>query len=495
MNNSKYILSLDQGTTSSKAVLINEEAEIIQTSNNFSIKGIYPREGWVEYNPDDLFNSLKNAAREILANSHVLHSNIEGLGLSNQGETIIAFDKLIGRPLCNAISWQDRRSENIAKEWREKGLEEKVKRISGLTIDAYFSATKIKWILNENETAKKLLKQNRLAIATSDAWLLWQLTGGKVYVTDAATASRTMLFDLSKQDWSDELLADLEIPREILPDIVPNASFIENTVQEFSGGTLPVSGVCVDQHAALFGQRCHTKSTGKITYGTGCFALVNAGEDPNVRASGLLTALGWKINNTSHYILEGGVYSAGSIIEWLISLGILASADQADSLARSVRSNGGVYLIPAFSGLGAPHWNNTVKASWHGLETGTQKAHFVRSALESISFRVKEIIDVMSQQKINPSVINVDGGLTHSRFLMQFQADLLQTPVVVSSNPEMTALGTGLMAGIGIGFWKEDSLPGGKSDETVYEPSGSGYEAAIKGFEEWKKICKSMIII
>jgi glycerol kinase len=472
MTGKGYVLAIDQGTTSSKAVVLSRDGEIVSVSSGFAVDSLFPRPGWVEYDPGQMFQSVCNAARNAVEKASLTFADIAAIGLANQGETTIVFDRRDGRPIGNAISWQDRRTNDIVDQWRSRGVGDLVTARSGLRLDPYFSAAKLRWVLDHDPRAQQALAAGSLAMGTSDAWLIWMLTGGEAFVTDSATSSRTMLMDLESIAWSEELLNTFELPGQALPRIVRCDEPIGETQKELFGISIPITGLCVDQHAAVFGHRCFQPNQAKTTYGTGSFMLANIGADPSLRAGGLLTLLCYHLKDTVAYALEGGVYSAGSIIEWLVRLGLLSELSQLDQVAGSVENPGGVFLVPAFDGLAAPYWESRAQASWTGMNSGTDRRHLVRSAVEAIAFRVGDIHAAMAKAGVDVKRMQVGGGLTQSRVLMQTQADLLGIHLDASENPQVTAIGVGLMAGLGAGVWSwPDGLPVSPSDGFQYEPN------------------------
>ncbi len=491
MTKPQYILAVDQGTTSTKALVLDSHGRIVGISKGqFGVDGIYPQPGWVEYAPEQIWRSVQESVAAAMEDAGLDAGQIAAIGLANQGETVIAFDSADGKPVGNAISWQDRRTEDIVEGWRANGLEQEIFQQSGLRLDPYFSAAKMKWILENHAEAQRLQGLGRLRLGTSDGWLGWRLTGGRSFVTDAATASRTMLLNLENISWSKDLLEAFDLPGEALPDIVPNTGSIGGSLKELLGREIPIAGLCVDQHAALFGHGCLTAKQAKTTYGTGCFLLANIGAEPTLRADGLLTALGWQIDGKATYVMEGGVYSAGSIVEWLIKIGLISDAGELDSLASSVDDAGGVVLIPAFSGLAAPYWKSRARACWAGMNSGTERSHLVRAVLEAIAYRVKDIHRSMEAAGIELGELRVDGGLTRSDFLMQYQADVLDCPVAVSESPEVTALGVGLMAGLGIGLWDGPAgLPKVAEIARRFDPRPERVSSCSNLYQSWLQIC------
>ncbi len=440
-----------------------------------------------------MFQSVCKAARSAVERAGISFQEVAALGLDNQGETTITFDSTSGHPVGNAISWQDRRTEDLIEQWRQQGLEEPIRMQTGLRLDPYFSASKLKWVLNEYPEAGTLLKSGKLRMGTSDGWLIRQLTGGQRFVTDAATASRTMMLDLEKLTWSEDLLGRFELPAECLPEIVRCDECIGETDPKLFGIPIPITGLCVDQHAALFGQGCFNTHQAKATYGTGCFLLNNIGNDSTARAEGLLTLLAWQLKDSKAFAVEGGVYSAGSIIEWLVKLGWLEQVSDLDAVAGSVDHSDGTCLIPAFSGLAAPHWKSRARACWSGMHNGTEPKHLVRAAVESIAFRVREIYDAMSQAGLRLDGMKVDGGLTRSQVLMQIQSDILGVPLTVSENPEATATGVALMAGLGVGWWSHlNDLPEVSKTAAVYQPNSTDSDNLLTHYNHWSGICKKV---
>ena len=461
MEAGQFILAIDQGTTSTKAIVLDATGRVRgESASACRVEAMHPRPDWVEFDPAQILASVRQSAEEAVRGAGLTFNDVVAIGLANQGETCIAFDSLSGRPIYPAISWQDRRCEGVINEWRAAGLEAEVAQATGLRLDAYFTAPKLAWLLRHMPEARELHAAGRLRYGTSDAWLLWQLTGGKQFVTDAATASRTMLFDLISQQWSARLLDAFELAESALPAVVGNAEIIGVTEARWFGREVPIAGLCVDQQAALFGQGATAAGQAKITFGTGCFVLANAGVDADRRAAGLLTSVGWRLGvRPTTYVFDGGVYSAGSLVDWLCSLGLAGSAAEASRLASEVDHPDGVLLVPAFSGLGAPRWASRARACWLGMDQGTDRRKLARASFEAIAFSVKEIVDRMLAAGISLERINVDGGLTRSDLLMQMQADMLGVGLMRREMPEATALGVGYLAGIGCGAWDVDCLP------------------------------------
>ncbi len=492
----RHILAIDQGTTSTKALVLDHQGQILGSSSPapFAIPAAHPQPGWVEFDPDRMLATVCQSAQAAVRDAGRSFAEIAGIGLANQGETVIAFDAETGRPVYPAISWQDRRGEELIAQWRRDGLDDAVGPATGLRLDAYFSAVKLAWIVAHVPEARALLAAGRLRYGTSDAWLLWQLTGGQQFVTDAATASRTMLMDLATSAWSARLANACGIPLEGLPQIIDNAASAGVTVKSLLGAEIPITGACVDQQASLFGHRADNEGQAKITYGTGCFVLANIGANPARRATGLLTSLGWRLNGQAMYVFDGGVFSAGSLIDWLCRLGLASDAGELSALASSVGHGRQIFLIPALGGLAAPRWSSRVRACWVGMDHSTDRAHLVRSALESIAFRVKEICDAMTESGVPLQEVQVDGGLTQCELLMQIQADVLGIPVRRHDMAEFTALGVGYLAGLGCRIWKSpEELPRCRSTGRLFEPSVDAHDAYQAKFEKWKHVCSAAV--
>jgi len=451
----KYILALDQGTTSSRAIIFDKEGNILGISQK-EFPQIYPKPGWVEHDPIKIWETQKEVAIEVLEKTKISPYDIVTIGITNQRETTIIWDKTTGLPIYNAIVWQCRRTSSICDDLKNKGLTETIKEKTGLVIDAYFSATKIKWILDNIPSARKRAEKGELLFGTVDSWLIWNLTGGKVHITDYSNASRTMLFNIHKLDWDDEILKELNIPREILPKPMPSSYIYGTTDSKIFGVEIPISGCAGDQQSALFGQTCFEEGMAKNTYGTGCFILLNTGEKPVISKSGILTTIAWGINNKIYYAQEGSIFIGGAVIQWLRDqLGIIKDANESEEIAMRVSDNNGVYFVPAFVGLGAPYWDMYARGLIIGLTRGVKKEHIVRSALESIAYQTMDVISIMEEESgIKLKSLRVDGGASKNNFLMQFQADILGVPVLRPKIIETTALGTAFLAGLSVGYFK-----------------------------------------
>lgn len=458
MKNS-YILSLDQGTTSSRAILFNRSGRTVAVARK-EFTQFFPRPGWVEHDPEEIWSSQAGVAAEVLARAGAVSTEVEAIGITNQRETTVMWSRRTGKPVCNAIVWQDRRTAEYCEMLREEGYGKLITSKTGLIIDAYFSATKIKWILDNIPGARQMADRGELAFGTVDTWLAWNLTGGRLHITDVSNASRTMLFNIHSLEWDDELLRIFSIPAGILPEVRSSSE-----VYGLTAGTLtspvPVAGIAGDQQAALFGQMCIDRGMVKNTYGTGCFMMMNTGTTPVVSGSRLLTTVAWRIGEKTEYALEGSIFIAGAVVQWLRdSLGIIKDSAEVEKLAREVQSSEGVYLVPAFTGLGAPYWNQHARGIITGLTRGSTAAHIARAALEGIAFQTHDVLLAMQNDsglKINE--LRVDGGATANNLLMQFQSDILKSEVVRPGITETTALGAAYLAGLATGYWSSiDSI-------------------------------------
>ena len=452
--NTKLIMSLDQGTTSSRAVLFNHKGESVEIAHQ-DFTQIFPQPGWVEHNPIEIWESQISTAKKVLKAAEDSNFEIAAIGITNQRETTLVWDKNTGEPIYNAIVWQDRRTASFCDELRQSGKAELVKEKTGLIIDAYFSATKLKWILDNVEGARAKANNNELCFGTVDTWLVWKLTNGKKFITDVSNASRTMLFNIHSLDWDQELLDIFNIPRSILPEVKESSQVYGETSEGLFNKKIPISGIAGDQQAALFGQLCTEKGMVKNTYGTGCFLLMNTGSEPIYSKNNLLTTVAWKINGEVNYALEGSVFVGGAAVQWLRDgLEIIDSADEIEVLASSVEDNGGVYFVPALTGLGAPYWDSYARGAIIGITRGTTKAHIARATLEGIAYQVYDIVSAMeADANAKGTELRVDGGATGNNLLLQFQTDIFGFPVVRPNVQEITALGAAYLAGLAIGFW------------------------------------------
>ena len=482
----QYILALDQGTTSSRAILFDREQNILAIRQH-ELTQHYPHEGWVEQDPMDIWSTQYAAMLEVLAAADVSPADVAGIGITNQRETTILWDKKTGRPIYNAIVWQCRRTADIVDDLVRQGLTDHIKQTTGLIPDAYFSGTKIKWILDHVEGAREKAARGEILFGTVDSWLVWKLTGGKVHITDATNAARTMIFDIHKLDWDDTLLQALDIPRAMLPRVCSSSEIYGHVA--LPGGDVPIAGIAGDQQAALFGQTCFAEGDAKNTYGTGCFLLMNTGAQACESRNGLLTTIGIRLGGETQYALEGSVFVGGAVIQWLRDeLRFFSESRDAEYYARKVPDTGGVYLVPAFTGLGAPHWDMYARGSIFGLTRGTTRNHIIRAALESIAYQSKDVIDaMMADTGLEINEIKVDGGASVSDIIMQFQADItgktLRRPIV----RETTALGAAYLAGLAVGFWESmEDVKNHWSLDKIYEPK-MDEETREKLLHGWEK--------
>ncbi len=485
----KYILAFDQGTTSSRAVIFNFRGEIVNIAQK-EFSQLFPQAGWVEHNPMEIWGSQIGVANEVLQTAAIEPGQIAAIGITNQRETTVVWDKRTGEPVYNAIVWQCRRTADICEKLKADGFEEYIRKNTGLVIDAYFSATKLKWILEHVPGAKENAAKGHLLFGTIDTWLIWKLTGGKVHVTDYSNASRTMLFNINTLQWDEEILKKLAIPLSMLPAVKPSSGPIGTTQSTMFGGTpIVLSGVAGDQQAALFGQTCFFPGAVKNTYGTGCFLLMNTGDKKVESQKGLLGTIAWGIDGKVEYALEGSVFIAGAAIQWLRDgLKLIDEAADSEFFATKVPDTDGVYLVPAFSGLGAPYWDMYARGIITGITRGTQRSHIIRAALESIAYQTRDILEIMKEESGIPiESLKVDGGASANKFLMQFQADILNVVVQRPRVLETTALGAAYLAGLGVGFWQDRTelrQPG--NVEAVFKPQMSE-TTRVALYEGWKK--------
>ena len=482
----KYVLALDEGTTSARAILFNKEGKPVSISQR-EFTQIYPKAAFVEHNPLEIYSAQYAALTEVITGIGADPKEIAAVGVTNQRETTVLWEKSTGKPIYNAIVWQCRRTADLCEELKKQGYEEYIKSVTGLPIDAYFSATKIKWILDNVEGAREKAEKGDLLFGTIDTWLIWKLSGGRIHVTDYTNASRTMLFDIHKLCWDKKLLEILDIPENILPE-VKKSSEIYGEIN-ILGENVPVSGIAGDQQAALFGQRCFSKGETKNTYGTGCFLLMNTGKTAVNSKHGLITTVAATDEGTVDYALEGSVFVGGAVIQWLRDeLGLIKTAAESEACAKAVENSGGVYIVPAFAGLGAPYWDMYARGTITGLTRGSNRNHIVRAALESIAYQSNDLIVAMKQDSgLEISALRVDGGAANNGFLMQFQADISASKILKPASSEATALGAAYLAGLAVGFWKDKSeilkIP---SNQTEYIPSiaNSRREELLAGWEK-----------
>ncbi len=455
--NEKYIMALDQGTTSSRAVIFDHQGRIVSIAAK-EFKQIYPQPGWVEHDPMEIWDSQMEAARRAIDSVNISPRNIAAIGITNQRETSILWDRESGQPVYNAIVWQCRRTAPMCSRIKKTKFAEKLRKKTGLVVDAYFSATKVQWLLEHPKSIRKAAEGGDLAFGTVDSWLLYQLTGKKLHLTDYSNASRTLLFNIHDLSWDPEILRYFHLPEKILPAVEPSSQIYGYTSPAaFFGCEIPISGIVGDQQGALFGQTCFRKGQSKNTYGTGCFLLMNTGEKPVLSKTNLLTTIAWGIGEKVEYALEGSVFIAGAVVQWLRDeLRIIQQASESERLAASLQSNDGVYFVPAFVGLGAPYWDMYARGTILGITRGTSQAHIARAALESIAYQTRDVLECMEKDSgIKLKELRVDGGATANGFLMQFQADLLGVPVVIQEITETTALGAAYLAGLAVGYWKD----------------------------------------
>jgi glycerol kinase len=495
------ILALDQGTTSSRAIVVDNTGAI-RASSQQEFRQLYPQAGWVEHDPEEIWQTQLSTAREALHKAGIKARDLAGIGITNQRETTIVWDRKTGAPVHNAIVWQDRRTAKFCDELKAAGHAELIQRKAGLVIDAYFSGSKLRWILDQVPGARDRASRGELAFGTIDTWLVWKLTGGRLHVTDPGNASRTMLYNLHTGDWDDELLDVLEIPRAVLPQIHSSSEVYGKTADGLFESAVPIAGIAGDQQAALFGQNCFSRGFAKNTYGTGCFMLMNLGQQTAASKNQLITTVAWQINGQTDFALEGSVFIGGAVVQWLRDgLGLIKSSAEIEKLAASVPDCGGVYLVPAFAGLGAPHWDQYARGTMTGLTRGTTAAHIARAALEGIAFQVADVLDVMVQDSgVRMHELRVDGGASANNLLMQFQADILQVPVVRPTIIETTALGAAYLAGLATGFWKNrDELHRAWQVDRTFEPQMSAdqaahrrkrWAAALRRAKDWEQLDK-----
>lgn len=468
----KAILALDQGTTSSRAIVFDRAGTPISIAQQ-EFRQIFPQPGWVEHDPEEIFATQRDVAARALAQAGLAASDVAAIGITNQRETTVLWDRASGRPLANAIVWQDRRTASRCDALRQAGHDEGIRSRTGLVLDAYFSGTKLAWLLEEVPGARARAERGELAFGTIDSWLAWRLTGGEAHVTDASNASRTLLFNIHDLDWDDELLAILGIPRSLLPRVTAAGEVVGTTRCEGLPAGLPIAGLAGDQQAALFGQACHRPGLAKNTYGTGCFLLMNTGERPSPSRNRLLTTVAWRRGQGAHYALEGSVFAGGAAVQWLRDgLGIIERSEDVGPLAASVPDSGGVHFVPALAGLGAPYWDPHARGTIVGLTRGATRAHLARATLEAIAFQSAELLAAMAADSgVALAELRVDGGATANDLLMQIQADLVGVPVVRPRVTETTALGAAFLAGLAVGFWSgEEEIAGLWARDRVFEP-------------------------
>lgn len=494
----KFIMALDQGTTSSRAILFDKKGDVRYVAQQ-EFKQYFPNSGWVEHNPKEIWSSILSVIAKVLSENNLNATQIEGIGITNQRETTVVWDKNTGEPVYNAIVWQSRQTAGICAELREAGHEDIFRDKTGLLIDAYFSGTKVKWILDNVDGARDKAKAGDLLFGTIDTWVIWKLTEGAVHVTDYSNASRTLMYNIYELAWDDELLDILDIPKSMLPVVKPSSEIYgEIASKHLFGYQVPIAGIAGDQQAALFGQACFEKGMVKNTYGTGCFMLMNTGEEAVKSEHGLLTTIAWGYDGKVQYALEGSIFVAGSAIQWLRDgMRMIRESADSESYARKVKDTDGVYVVPAFVGLGTPYWDSDVRGAVFGLTRGTSKEHFIRATLESLAYQTRDVLAAMvSDSGINLKTLRVDGGAVRNDFLMQFQSDILNVPVERPAVNETTALGAAYLAGLAVGFWEDlDEVKEHWQLDKKFEPDMeddcredlySGWHKAVKAAQMFK---------
>ena len=487
----KYIMALDAGTTSNRCILFDEAGNICSMAQK-EFRQFFPNPGWVEHDANEIWSTQLGVAVEAMSMINAKAADIAAIGITNQRETAIVWNKETGEPVYNAIVWQCRRTSDIADALKAKGLEKTFQQKTGLIIDAYFSATKIKWILDNVEGARELANEGKLLFGTVETWLIWKFTKGRVHVTDYSNASRTMLFNINTLEWDDEILEELDIPKSMLPEAMPSSCIYGYTDPTFLGDEIPIAGAAGDQQAALFGQTCFSEGEAKNTYGTGCFLLMNTGEKPVYSKNGLVTTIAWGLDGKVNYALEGSIFVAGAAIQWLRDgMRLIDSAADSEYMATKVHGTHGCYVVPAFTGLGAPHWDQYARGTIVGITRGTNKNHIIRATLESIALQVCDVIDAMKADAgIDVRALKVDGGASANNFLMQFQADMIDAPVNRPACVESTAIGAAYLAGLAVGYWKtkEDVIKNQQLDR-VFTPDMAPEEREAKR-KGWNKAVK-----
>ena len=494
----QYILALDQGTTSCRAIVFDKKGQIISTAQE-EFTQHFPNPGWVEHDPNEIWSTQSKMARQALEKKGISPGQIVGIGITNQRETVVVWDKKSGQPIYPAIVWQDKRTSDYCDQLKTEGYESLIRNNTGLVIDAYFSGTKVKWILDNVKGARERAKAGELIMGTIDTWLIWNMTQGGLHITDPTNACRTLFFNINTLDWDDEILQLLDIPKTMLPAVHQSSEIYGMSAADFLGEAVPISGIAGDQQAALFGQMCTKKGMVKNTYGTGCFMLMNIGQEPIVSQNNLLTSVAWQLDGKTQYMLEGSIFIAGAVVQWLRdSLKIIENSKDVETLATSVSDSGGVYFVPAFAGLGAPHWNQKARGTIFGLTRGSTDAHVARAALEAIAYQTMDIVKAMEADSgIAIGELRVDGGATVNDLLMQFQADVLNTKTVRPKVVETTVMGAAFLAGLAVGYWSDlDDIKKIWEAETSFTPTSdrksvetgiAGWYRAIEALEYWSK--------
>jgi len=492
----KYILSLDQGTTSSRAIVFNKRGAIVSTAQK-EFRQIYPKPGWVEHDAQEIWSTQAGTAAEAVASAGINGKALSAIGITNQRETTVVWDRESGQPIYNAIVWQDRRTSDYCDQLKKDGHAEKIQEKTGLVVDSYFSGTKVKWILDNVGGAREKAKNGELAFGTIDSWLIWNFTQGELHITDVTNASRTMLFNINTMDWDDEILELMDIPKSMLPEVRQSSEVYGNTKTTLFASKVPIAGIAGDQQSALFGQMCTEKGMVKNTYGTGCFMLMNIGDKPIKSENNLLTTVAWKVNGKTTYALEGSVFIAGAVVQWLRDeMSIIQESKDIEYFAGKVEDSDGVYLVPAFAGLGAPYWNQHARGTMVGITRGTNRAHIARAAQDSIAYQVTDLLTAMNADSgIDIKELRVDGGATVNDTLMQFQSDLLEVPVIRPKITETTALGAAYLAGLAVGYWDDieeirqqwmvDKKFEPKMDQAKAKELTSGWKRAVRAAIAW----------
>ncbi|WP_017186513.1 glycerol kinase GlpK [Alkalibacillus haloalkaliphilus] len=489
----RYVLSLDQGTTSSRAILFNHSGEIVEVAQQ-EFKQYFPEPGSVEHDANEIWTSVQHCMTEVLRKADVEASQVVSIGITNQRETTVVWDRETGKPVYKAIVWQSRQTEDICHDLKQQGLEETFRQKTGLLLDPYFSGTKVKWILDHVEGVRERAENGELMFGTIDTWLIYKLTGGDVHVTDYSNASRTLMYNIHELRWDDELLDYLTVPKEMLPEVKDSSTVYGHTVDyHFQGENVPIGGACGDQQAALFGQACFEKGMAKNTYGTGCFMLMNTGDEAVASEHGLLTTLAWGVDGKVHYALEGSIFVAGSAIQWLRDgLRLIETASETENLALQVNTTDGVYVVPAFVGLGTPYWDSQARGAVFGLTRGSEKEHLVRATLESLAYQTKDVVHAMVEDAgLELKKLRVDGGAVRNNFLMQFQSDMLDVEVERPVVNETTALGAAYLAGLAVGFWNsKNDIAKQWNVETTFQPE-MDEEQRNNQYDGWKRAVKA----
>ena len=489
---SQYILAFDQGTTSSRAIVFDHNGSIKATAQK-EFTQIFPQPGWVEHDANEIWSTQLGVAAEAVTQFGITVKDIAAIGITNQRETTVVWDKQTGRPIYNAIVWQDRRTAHYCDQLKQQGYQQPIQRKTGLIIDAYFSATKLKWILDNVAGARDKAAKGELCFGTIDSWLLWKLTNGSVHATDVSNASRTMLYNIHSLSWDDDLLELMDIPKNILPEVRSSSEVYGHTQNILTAHNIPIAGIAGDQQAALFGQMCTEPGMVKNTYGTGCFMLMNTGEQPVISTNNLLTTIAWQVNGKTKYALEGSVFIAGAVVQWLRDgLHLVRTSSEIEGLAKQAEDNGGVYLVPAFAGLGAPYWNQHARGTIVGITRGTTAAHFARAALESIAYQTMDVVNAMQADAgVAVKELRVDGGATANNLLMQFQSDILNTTVIRPKITETTALGAAYLAGLAVGFWNNmEEIQEQWQVDTIFSPDADEEKRATLA-KNWKQAVKA----